>query len=877
MFDSNFPKFQPSFIQPPYPMPSELTFSPMPEFSFALVDMPPPSSFYGDVVEINTLDCPVIAIDTEYVDAEDGKHNNILCYTYAIGYKDVYCTGIIETKSKCKAGRIKLSKLLAVAIADALEQGVLQGCPNQMLFCAHFLRVDLFTLSDAFTDIKTRVDGLRKTVATLNEPYGVDVGEQLTKSLKTDTFTYYDKNRKHHRVTLTFVDSMLFAPAGKGLASVGELVGLPKIDIPAPYSIERMDELQRDNPKLFREYAIVDAEISYLHVQRMIEFVVDELGLYGLPLTIGGIATKAFLTTLTSDYMKSFGFVYETKEIWPKGGGLSPRTVKKRVNMPARRILEEFAAECYMGGRNECFLTGPTEIDQWNDFDAPSCYTVILALLKPLDYENMRMTSNLEDFTCDVCGLARVKFRFPDETRFPSLPVKTGQYGLYYPLGGESYCTAPEIQVAVSMGCEIEVLQGFVIPWVEGEDPLFLPFMQLVREKRLSHKKGGFEERLWKEIGNSLYGKLAQGLSGKSVFEVSTGLNKPIPNSPITNPYFASMVTGFARALMSEMLCGIPSDKSVVSVTTDGFLTNSALDEIDLTGPICNRFRELYHQVDGGDGEILELKHRAKQLIAIKTRGQITTVPDPGYEPVLAKAGIQVPTGVEDQNAYMTNLYLDRKPGQKVSSKHLTPSRTQFMNNQDVVGVTTHSFLNFEPDFKRKLVNPRMIKVGDREHVAFDSQPWSHRRLGEGVRVRMDYWRKKHCLKTVEGAEDFEDYVKISRLTKLAGIRIKLDESSDQLLARMFLRVYAQEALGLTRSMTYSALAQWLTDNGYLTYGSTARSAKVARLGLGVVPVTGRVIGLLKAMIEEFPSFEYQGLFDQAELDLLEELLKDEA
>lgn len=71
---------------------------------------------------IGTLNIPIIASDTEHVEATDGKSNEILCYTYAIGFDETYCTGIIETKSGAKSDRIKLAKLLATAIENALDQ-----------------------------------------------------------------------------------------------------------------------------------------------------------------------------------------------------------------------------------------------------------------------------------------------------------------------------------------------------------------------------------------------------------------------------------------------------------------------------------------------------------------------------------------------------------------------------------------------------------------------------------------------------------------------------------------------------------------------------------------------------------------------------------
>ncbi|HHO0940423.1 TPA: hypothetical protein ACRTTK_004521, partial [Aeromonas hydrophila] len=74
-----------------------------------------------------------------------------------------------------------------------------------------------------------------------------------------------------------------------------------------------------------------------------------------------------------------------------------------------------------------------------------------------------------------------------------------------------------------------------------------------VREKRQSYVKKSFEELLWKEIGNSLYGKLAQGLRGKSAFDTSSGLSKPIERSAITNAFFAAHTTGLIRAVLGKV------------------------------------------------------------------------------------------------------------------------------------------------------------------------------------------------------------------------------------------------------------------------------------------------------------------------------------
>lgn len=52
-------------------------------------------------------------------------------------------------------------------------------------------------------------------------------------------------------------------------------------------------------------------------------------------------------------------------------------------------------------------------------------------------------------------GFAYVAFKFPDNTRFPCLPVRSEQYGLRFPLEGDAYVTAPEIELALSIGATL--------------------------------------------------------------------------------------------------------------------------------------------------------------------------------------------------------------------------------------------------------------------------------------------------------------------------------------------------------------------------------------------------------------------------------------
>ncbi|MDV5170981.1 hypothetical protein [Photobacterium rosenbergii] len=815
---------------------------------------------------------PIVAIDTEYTASACGTENNILSYQFAIRFKGQMTTLILYPDNHRKGGRLDLDHCLVQAIEHAITEGVLECWPEMVIACAHFLRADLFNFNKAFSGVQEAVNSVRKTVVSLDKAYGVDVEKVSCRRIDKQPIKVWDSNRNSRHLLLQWYDTMLLCPNGKSLADVGELLGLSKLEIPAPYSIERMDEYLEADKAGFEAYALRDAEVAALHMERVIEFCAS-LGIKRVPFTIGGIAVKAFTETLSDPkaYRRLFGFEEVTKEIWPEGRN-QPLTITSDVACDERLILEDFATRCYHGGRNESFVSGPTAEDTWNDFDAPSCYTSILIGLRQLDYDNMFMTHNLKELFGDKCALARVSFKFPAGTRFPSLPVRTESFGLIYPLEGVTYCTGHELEVAYNQGAEITVKQGFVVPWL-NQASIFEPFMQWVRQQRLAHEKGSFDERLFKECGNSVYGKLAQGLRRKTSFEVESGLNKPLLPSTLTNPFFAAYTTGLARALMSEMLNGVPSHRTVVSVTTDGFLTDAELDEINLSGPISNRFRGFFHRIDPNGGEILELKHRASQLIAMKTRGQLTAKQSNGYAEVLAKAGVKTPKGETDPNAFMVNLYLNRVPGQLTDVSHLTSTREMFLGRKDMLMKEKESRLNLEPDWKRRLVSPRMQSVRNTEHIAFESMPFQNVDEMMFNRLRFDRWRLNHCLKTMDDWHNLEDRMAMAEAlseAKLTKVRIKAEERSDELMRRLFLRFYARKSHGLEgATLNANQLAKWLTDEGYVTKATAVRGAKRQKLVEAAVPITAHTLKLLGVIRSRFPEFNYEAMFRKSDLPLL--------
>ena len=827
----------------------------------------------------------IMAIDTEYVASGDGKRNIILSYQSTLitpGGKEY--SQIFYPQSREKHDRFSWPEFVLKTLDGAIDAEIINGYPTDINVVAHFARADIFNFKEVFLDLKTVVKGVQRSVVSLGDAYGIDLGALNARKLDKNTNIAGDEGFIPAR--LYFYDTMPLAPGKKSLSALGELVGVGKVELPAGYRIEAMDKLLEDDQDSFEEYALTDTIITARYFAKVRDFC-QEQGLGGIPYTLGGLSVSKFKHSLNLDedvFKSLFGYTEKSYEYWPKAKETStsirPITKIQRVLRPGLAAVEPLATECYHGGRSESFLAGLTEKDSWYDFDIASCYTVFLSALRPLDYDNFFLSRNIEDYSADKCCFAYVKFEFSDSCRFPCLPVRTDKYGLVFPLQGYSYCTGAEIATAVRMGAKLEIQFGFIVPWKPDSSPIFENYMKTVREMRNHHDKGSFMELLWKELGNSLYGKTAQGLRGKNGFNAEDGLSTPLPPSPVTNAPFAAFITGGSRALLGELLHSIPEDKTVVSVTTDGFLTNATLDEIDLQGPMASYFRKLFHNIDPDGGEILKLKHGAHQLVAMKTRGQLTLEPIEGLSPVTAKAGVKPPKTISDHNAYMVDLYLKRKPGDLTDASHLISTRDQFLGQRDLISISKEQRLSLEPDMKRQFVNPRMISAGEYSHLACDSVP--HRTVEdmEFIRVRFDNWRVNHCLKTLDDYADWQEYISMSS-TVPKGVRLQKGETSDHFLARMFVRGYTQGQWGFSdnwreRSMNGRELSEWFESQGVVISQDSIRSAKRAEMVNQAVPVTLKNAGLIKALVQQFPEFEPHHLFPESEHEALEGVLSSE-
>ena len=807
-----------------------------------------------------------IGFDTEYVFNPETQQNDILSYqSYVVLPDNTGISNIIYPPDSQKKSRLSFKEFLCQTITPLLETGVITKWPGIINIYAHFIRADIASFANFWSDYKILLKGIRGTVSSFKNRYGIDFDEQQERRVKTEQIMFDKRTSPPRCSNVAFIDTLLITPGGMGLAECGELLGLPKLTIPAPYSITNMREYLLGDRAGFEAYALRDAEIAVRYALQVRNFCARELMIDRVPATIGAMAVSRFTKTLKENNMSPevcLGTHIKTRELWLTEKQAF-RTIKNPASVPSRELFETFPINCYHGGRNECFMMGVTPSDHWYDYDLAGAYTTgLLDILTP-DYGNIRLSKNPDDYCGHVMGFALVTFRFPESVPYPSLPVRTDQYGLFFPLSGESWATAPEIELALSLGAEMTIHNGIIVPWICDTSPhnsestsVFLPFVQQVRENRNRHIKGSLEEKFWKEIGNSLYGKLAQGLRAKTAFDTARGLNRSLPPSSVTQPFFAAHVTGFIRAVVGELMNALPSDSSVVSVTTDGFLTNCPLDKINMSGPLSSRFQSLCDIVDPGSS-MLTCKHEVSQLIAMKTRGQLTYRAIQGKPVVHARAGVKPPADIprSDYNDYMVDLYLNRLPGQTLSRSTLISTREMWLSESDLVSREQDIRLNLEFDFKRQPVRPAM----NEGHLLMFSRPWDNMEEALQQRSLFDDWRQTHTLKTLADWDDWCDFLYCR--TVFSDMKLKVgSKRSDDILARLFLRALTQCQWGLMlkdkKSYSCKEVAEWLTSEGYSVTVTDVKNAVRAKIPqMKFSSVTPRMKSLMDIIARKYPTF----------------------
>lgn len=855
---------------------------------------------------LNTLR-GIPAPNTEYratVDVEWDRHptrpgeNAVVALGLRFDGNGQSVSRVILASGPDRRNRITLGTALGKIISAALP--LIDGdVPGTITVAMHFGRGDLAAFRD-FADTKRKVDSVRNSFVTTGKPAELDVDIRSTRvSLPPELGA-------KHPLKVVFRDTYLHVPEGhrKSLDAIGEHFGLRKLELPEGYSKADMGRFFREKPGQAEGYLLRDLEITALFYQRL-DALYRRVGLTGVPATMASAAVKLFFKALSElkdsngqpiGRDRLLGVERRKQKRYSKARARFTTTTTTELTF-ARQLFEAAMGLGYHGGRTESYRTGVSRAAMViNDIDACQAYPTAMAGLRLPDYARAFMSTNVDDFTASTLGVAEIEFDTDEELRFPVFGVRT-EHGLVFPRHGRTVAGAPEIAAAVHLGVRVRMLQGVVIPWADEEVYPYAAFFKMMIALRIELKQDGrdtLESLIVKTIANALYGRTAQAVRQRNVFDSRTGGTRPLPRSPITNAAFAAYTTSLVRAMMAEAMNGVPKDRQVLSVSTDGFTSTATIEEIDTSGPACRVMAENRARL-GGSPAILEYKKHVQQLVLPRSRAAFTAGLLDGHAPILARGSIKVPAGEADANAYLLGLYLDRKADTTVEREDFVPLRQQWEEDGDLVTEKHITRLNLEPDMKRRLVRPEMVEIASgsfagRQHLSTDSEPYDT--VGEMIDTRrwFESWRDAtgRCLKDLSDWEDWQDYLETTRAAEQAGRRsYRTAGGSADALKRQFLRALVRGEWGVgLGARSYRSVAEWLTAAGYKTSEASVKNAKRGSKGAGParrgdaplvshsVACTPKTLELLKAILIEFPGFRFEEAFVAGHLPRVREALE---
>ncbi|TPI27178.1 hypothetical protein FJW07_31490 [Mesorhizobium sp. B3-1-9] len=739
----------------------------------------------------------IIGFDTEYQSREPvgptkaeaaGAQNEILSYQFCTRLisqdqqdeTPVQSSGIIIPN---EGQRWLLRDFIAAAIGTFIGEHPDNRVPTDIYLVGHFTRADLPMFDEFADEAKSTMSNVRSTFVSIDRAIPMELVD--------------GQGQEIAEFKIRLRDTILLAPSNaKQLADVGKMLGFNKIELAATAAKEReiksqMKLFRAENWPLFREYAIRDAEICTQYAEQLIRQYDELFGKFAMPLTLTSFGSKLAIAQWEIKGWKPddvLGREEKKVQSFSKKLGYS---VTKTIHPHQELVYYEldFVSEAYHGGRNEQFMYGICDEGIWRDHDLSSAYPTAMTLLcKPI-WEKIERDVAIDKIDALDLAYASVDFEFPHSVRFPTLPVRTAN-GIIFPRKGRACCAAPELALARQLGAKLELRRSVRVPVEQGVG-VFTDFINDCISRRKDFKKGTFGNLFWKEVGNSTYGKTAQGLRKKRVYDLRADDMVELPESELTQPFFAAFITSYTRAVLGEVLNRFPDTVQVFSVTTDGFLSNANDAELEhaTAGSIFDSFKKAKANL-GRDDPPMEVKHTIRQPVGWRTRGSATLKlgDKAGENIVLQKGGIKLDTRdllPEEENAQIVELFFNRTEGQTLTYESGVGLKEMIRFGADFVMRTVTKKLSMEFDWKRRPIDliDRSVEFQGKTytHLSFSSVPLEDFDEFQNVREVWDKWATNpfRILRSVPDLRAFQHFIDTKRKTSESVLRYSSKTDGD--------------------------------------------------------------------------------------------------
>ena len=416
----------------------------------------------------------------------------------------------------------------------------------------------------------------------------------------------------------------LFGYFKTSLAAVGNFIGLPKLSI----DIARIEQIMQEDLGAYVAYEARDGEIACVAFTRFRDEVLDKWGIDVLmhP-SLASIAAEIFRRRFFVTPPVPFKTVHE------------PTRRKRRSGewVDGRRAVHLFdgsrdaridAIRSLHGGRAEAFVVGLYNAPVI-EADVASMYPAA-SLLQPLPVERTKVVrvTDLGSIS-KMEGFGLFRFRFPPETPFPNLPVRAPNgTQLLFTLGGETQATFAEVRESLAMGADLELVSAHGFEPTERErDHDVGRFVRALWDEKKAATKGTLRYAIAKELLNSALGKFGQRTRGSNLIALERrarregyagvggflsahpDLREVLHEAPsigsLWSPEWLSLITGRARALMSEIV----RRSNALLISTDAVIADATAP---LDCPAVDALRSV--------GSDLLVERRADAALIVRSR-----------------------------------------------------------------------------------------------------------------------------------------------------------------------------------------------------------------------------------------------------------------